>query len=76
MKHYTEENDAYLIPKMFDRWRYFIKMRKLVGFILNNMQNRLHAGKADMSYAFNRWKYMTSASLVDLDGTERKDLLR
>jgi len=30
IKHYTMEDDKYLIPKMFDRWRMYIKVRKLV----------------------------------------------
>lgn len=30
MKAYHTEDDAYLLPKMFDRWRTFIKIRKLV----------------------------------------------
>ena len=63
-----EENDKYLLPKMFDRWRQFVKMRKLVGFILRNMENRLQPCKADMSYAFNLWKYGAARSLAKLGG--------
>ena len=41
---------------MFDRWRTFVKMRKLVGYLLNNMENRLKPVNADMSICFLRWK--------------------
>ena len=41
MKHYQEEDDLYLVPKMFDRWRFFVKMRKLTKHWLNYIENRL-----------------------------------
>ena len=34
-------DDDYLKPKMFDRWRQYVKMRKMVGSTLNLMENRL-----------------------------------
>ena len=40
MKHYTEDNDLYLKPKMFDRWKMFVKMRKLVRHWLQYIENR------------------------------------
>lgn len=56
MKHYTQQDDLYLKPKMFDRWKYFVKMRKLMRYILRNVENKLQPVKADLSIAFNRWK--------------------
>lgn len=57
IQHNTRDQDLYLLPKMFDRWRQFVKLRKLVGWILRNMENKLQPVKADMGYAFNKWKY-------------------
>lgn len=56
---------------MFDRWRQFVKLRKLVGWILRNMENRLQPRKADLSYHFNKWKYHAGESKKDLGGTHR-----
>ena len=67
----VDEDDSYLLPKMFDRWREFVRLRKLVGWILSNMENRLQPTKADMSYAFNKWKYGTGNSKKKLGGTHR-----
>ena len=47
----------YLKPKMFDRWRFFVKMRKLTKHWLNYIENRLTPVKADMARAFDIWKY-------------------
>ena len=67
------EDDAYLMPKMFDRWKYFVKMRKLVRWTLNNMENRLTPVKADMSWAFNKWKYSTGNAKGKLDGVTQAE---
>lgn len=56
MRHFTKVGDAYLLPKMFDRWRMFVKIRKLVGYLLRNLDNKLRPVNADLSVAFNRWK--------------------
>ena len=42
---------------MFDRWKEYVKMRKLLRYILRNMENKLKPVTADMSIAFNRWKF-------------------
>jgi len=39
MRHYTKDEDKYLKPKMFDRWREFVRIRKLVRYLLNKMEN-------------------------------------
>lgn len=49
--------DSYLKPKMFDRWKMYIQLRKLMRYILRNVENKLHPVRADLSVAFNRWKY-------------------
>jgi len=46
---------------MFDRWRAFVKMRRLLRYILRNMENKLKPVNADMSIAFNRWKFAQGA---------------
>ena len=56
LKHWNGTDD-YLKPKMFDRWRRFVKMRKIVRHWLDFLTNRQQHGKADLSHAFNRWKF-------------------
>lgn len=63
IKHYTQHDDLYLKPKMFDRWKLYVKMRKLMRYILRNVENRLQPVRADLSIAFNRWKYSTGSSI-------------
>ena len=71
MRHYTKQGDLYLKPKMFDRWRMYVKIRKLVRHVLANMEAKLHPTKADLSIAFNRWKYSKQHLLAGID---RKNL--
>jgi len=55
MKHYNEE--LYVVPKMFDRWKLFVKMRKLAKHWMEYIGNRQQNVKADLAVAFDRWKY-------------------
>jgi hypothetical protein len=71
MKHYTEEDDLYLKPKMFDRWKLYVSMRKLIRYHLTNMSNKLKPIKSDLSIAFNRWKLSISERYNFLKGTDR-----
>ena len=76
MKHYTEENDAYLLPKMFDRWRMFVKIRKLVRHWMNYINNRQSHHKADLAVAFDRWKYYYPGVHAKYQRNTRDELLR
>lgn len=67
LQHYSKSTDLYLKPKMFDRWKMFVKIRKLVRYLLRNMENKLHPVRADQSIAFNRWKYDKNHLLVGKD---------
>jgi len=55
MKHVG--GDRYLKPKMFERWLQYVHMRKLLRYLLRNIENKLKPVKADLSIAFNRWKF-------------------
>jgi len=50
-----------------------VKLRKLVGFLLNNMENRLQPCKADLSSAFNKWKFFTGETKTELKATTRNE---
>ena len=52
--------DNYLKPKMFDRWRRFVAMRRIVKHWLAFLTNRQAHVKADLSYCFNKWKFFFS----------------
>ena len=58
IQHNTFKEDKYLKPKMFDRWKMWVKIRKLVRYILTNTENKLQPRKADLQIAFNRWKFI------------------
>ena len=64
---HQQGEDRYLLPRMFDRWRMYIKMRKLVSYLIRNMENKLHPTKADLSIAFNRWRQDKKHLLVGYD---------
>lgn len=66
-----DEGDEWLKGTCFDRWREYVRMRKLIGFLLNNMENRLQPYKADLSIAFNRWKFFTGDTKVTLKAATR-----
>lgn len=68
---------------MFDRWKTYVKMRKLLHYILRNMENKLKPVNADMSIAFNRWKFAQGAFFQvqknkqqGLNGIDRSNLVR
>ena len=67
------DNCDYLKNTCFDRWRQYVKMRKLVGYILNNMENWMQPYKADLSWAFNKWKYYTGDTKQELTATTRHE---
>ena len=46
-------------------------MRKLLRYILRNIENKLNPVRADLSIAFNRWKYRIVQKNEDLDGVDR-----
>jgi hypothetical protein len=73
-KAFKGSNGLYLKPKMFDRWRAFVQFKKLVRFHLYNMHNKLKPVKADLSIAFNRWKFSTGKSHIALNGLDKSVL--
>jgi len=75
IKHYTEKDDIYLKPKMFDRWRFYVKMRKLVRYLLRSMENKLTPVKSDLEVAFRRWKARHENSDKILNGLEKAQLI-
>jgi len=48
-----------------------VHMRKLLRYILRNIENKLNPVRADLSIAFNRWKYRIVQKNEDLDGVDR-----
>ena len=56
----ADGSDNYLYAKMFARWKKFTQMRKIIGHWLDFMENRQSHIKADLSHAFNKWKYFYS----------------
>ena len=51
-------------------------MRKLLRYLLRNLENKLKPVKADLSIAFNRWKYRMTTKNDELDGVEKADLIK
>ena len=60
---------------MFDRWRMYIKMRRLVRYLLRSMENKLAPVKSDLGLAFSRWKAKFANSNKILSGLDRTDLI-
>ena len=75
-KHYDAETDSYLIPKMFDRWRHFVAVRKIVKHWLGFIENRQQHVKCDIATACNKWKFCHSDEQNSLQKKTRKQLMR
>lgn len=54
LQHFNK--DLYTKPKIFDRWRAFVHARKLFKYWLRFVDKRSEAVKADMHYAFDKWR--------------------
>lgn len=54
MKHFND--DKFVIPWCFDRWKEWIKMRKQFKYYLNFLNKRCSFKHSDLSWAFNKWK--------------------
>ena len=53
----------------------YIKMRRLVRYLLKGMENRLAPVKSDLVVAFSRWKAKFENSNRILSGIDRIDLI-
>ena len=49
--------DKRILPWFLDRWKKYVALRKLYRHIFRNCYNRTNNVRADLQYAFNRWKY-------------------
>ncbi len=54
MQHYNE--DLYVKPKLFDRWKEFVHMRKLYRYWLSFVEKRAQLVRSDLHFAFDKWK--------------------
>jgi len=54
MQHYNEE--LYLKPKVFDRWKQFVHIRRLFKYWLGFAHKRGEFVKSDLYYAFDKWR--------------------
>jgi len=73
-KHWNGTDD-YLKPKMFDRWRRFVKFRKIVKHWLDFIANRNQHRKADLSYAFLKWKHFFADKTIHMQKKTRSQLM-
>ena len=55
MQHYNEE--GYVKPKCFDRWRLYVHLRKLFKYWLNYANHRGEFLKSDLYWAFSKWRH-------------------
>lgn len=46
----------------FDRWKLFVKIRKIAKHWMMYIANRQQPVRADLTYAFDKWKYSHSRS--------------
>jgi hypothetical protein len=72
MQHYNEEK--YVMPKMFDKWRQYVHMRKLFHYWLGFVEKRAQLVKSDLHYAFDRWKRSHSVKHKKLTVNNKSDL--
>lgn len=54
--------DLWLKPVAFDRWIFWVKMRKATRHWIQYLENRQDHVKSDLAQAFDRWKYTKVAN--------------
>ena len=52
----TQQPKKRLLPIVWQRWREFVGIRKLLKYQLNRCQNAIDDRKADMQRAFKKWR--------------------
>lgn len=52
----NQEPKKRVLPIVWQRWREYVGIRKLLKFQLNRCQNAIEPGKADMQRAFKKWR--------------------
>jgi len=53
-------------PKVLDRWKRFVNIKKLFRYYLRFVEKRSLIGKSDIHYAFDRWKNYYPANMKEL----------
>ena len=56
----------YTKPKMFDRWRQYVHARRLFKYWLKFVDKRSEPVRADLHFAFDKWKSMHPGQKQDL----------
>ena len=64
-----------LLGTVFDRWRQFVKLRKLVLYLASKMENSMTPVKADLSVCFARWQRRFEHQKSFLNAQVRHQLL-
>lgn len=61
------QTEKKLIPKVWNRWRQYVGMRKLIKYQVRQMENYTHNVKADLQRAFKKWKNGPEQLATELD---------
>lgn len=72
MQHFNQ--DLFVKPKAFDRWRMFVYYRKAFRYWLNWTNSRGEYCKGDLAMAFNKWKNLETKHKEVLSKMCKKDL--
>ncbi len=54
LKHFNSRD--YVKPKMFDRWKLFVLVKRQFRYWLNFVDKRAHFVKSDLHQAFDKWR--------------------
>lgn len=54
MRHYNKSD--YVKPKMFDRWKLYVHVKRQFRFWLNFVEKRGQFIKSDLHSAFDKWR--------------------
>lgn len=55
MKHFSDDDNK-LLPIVWNRWREYVGIRKLIKYQFRMMANQTHNVKADLQRAFKKWR--------------------
>jgi hypothetical protein len=70
------DGDRKLLPIVWNRWRQYVAMRKLIRYHLKHCQNMVHSDhKAELKIAFERWRRHQKPLERDLGRMQYKELM-
>lgn len=70
-----QDKDRRILPIVWNRWKYYVGMRKLIKYHLKQCNNATDNVKADLKKAFERWRNQQRKIKGELQQLNLKELM-